>query len=86
MHLHSVARFRDGALVLSKQAIKDIESDAPISSRPANAHKHGQKRSYEQIKETRETNPEFMTGKRFRKKKGNVAKKFRGAKKRSKKQ
>lgn len=29
----------------------------------------------------RELNPEYMTGKRFRKKKGNVGKKFKGGKK-----
>ena len=39
------------------------------------------KKSFEQIEKEREANPEFMTGKRFRKKRGNVGKKFKGGKK-----
>ncbi len=31
MHLYSAAKYRDGALVLSKQGLKDIESDTPTS-------------------------------------------------------
>ena len=47
---------------------------------PGYKPKQSKKRTYEEISKTRESNPEFMTGKRFQKKKGNVGKKFKKGK------
>eukprot|EP00347_Sterkiella_histriomuscorum_P009773 403339948 len=78
-HLYSAAKFRDGALNLTKEGIRQIESDEPITR--ITKHGNQSRKSYDEITKQRESNPEFMTGKRFRKKKGNVGKKFKSKKK-----
>jgi len=88
MHLFSGAKFRDGALNLTKSGINTIEGRTFVKKGHASSEKLNKylkpgekpKRSYDEIVETRENNPEFMTGKRFRKKKGGVGKKFKGKK------
>ena len=77
LHQNTGAIYKDGALNLTKSAINKIEGREPEHKK----HLHGQKKSYEDISKYRESNPEFMTGKRFRKKKGNVGKKFKKGKK-----
>ena len=77
LYVNSAAKYRDGALNLSKQGIKQIEGKSFNKERKG---PHPSKRTYEVIAQNRETNPEFMTGKRFRKKRGGVGKKFKGGK------
>ena len=74
LHMHSAAKFRDGALNLTKQGIRTIEGR---DDSKGGQFKHPKKRSYEEIAKTRDINPEYMTGKRFGKKRGGVGKKFR---------
>ena len=81
LHMHSAAKFRDGALNLTKEGIRKIEGRDGNN----NHHKKQHKKSYEEIKQVRDSNPEYMTGKRFRKKKGGVGKKFSGGKRHKKK-
>ena len=91
MHQFSAAKYRDGALNLTRHGINMIEGkyqggkksfhrkDDHVAKGP-NLHK----KSYEQIQSERTHNPEFMTGKKFQKKKGNVGKKFKTGKSKSK--
>lgn len=96
MHMTGAAKYKDGVLNLTKAGIRSIEGTGEMrpnkfqrSSAGGNDgpsfNKHPKKRSYEEISKVREDNPEYMTGKRFRKKKGNVGKKFKKAKKKGRK-
>ena len=80
LHLHSAAKFRDGALNLTRKGIADIEGKSGTSG----VHKK-HKKTYEEIMQSRDSNPEYMMGKRFKKKKGGMGKKFRGGGKKGKK-
>ena len=78
LHVNSAAKFRDGALNLTKHGINMIEGRE--QDRKGGIHKKA-KKTYEEIVAQRDSNPEFMMGKRFRKKKGGVGKKFKGKRK-----
>ncbi len=84
MYVNSIAKFRDGALTLSKKGLSDMEGKSGGFNKESGKSKQNKefKKSFEQIEKERVSNPEFMTGKRFRKKKGNVGKKFKGGKRR----
>ncbi|CDW75387.1 UNKNOWN [Stylonychia lemnae] len=84
LHLYSAAKFRDGALNLTKEGIRKIEEDDDGSGKQHRLGPKKNKKTFDEIQNKRQSNPEYMTGKRFRKKKGNVAKKFKGKKKGSK--
>ena len=82
LHQFTGAVYRDGALNITKKGISQIEGRY---TDPKKKQHKNQKKSYEDIMAGREVNPEFMTGKRFRKKRGNVGKKFKKGKKGGKK-
>jgi hypothetical protein len=73
LHLFSAAKYRDGALNLTREGINKIEGREPFKKKKP----FEKKKSFEDIIKVRENNPEFMTGKRFHKKRGNVGKKFK---------
>lgn len=74
LHLHSAAKYRDGALNLTKEGIRKIEGDESTDKRRTGPKK---RKTYDDIQKVREDNPEYMTGKKFKKKRGNVGKKFK---------
>ena len=92
MHATGMARYKNGALNISKDSRhklergdysknRETEKKGPIleSMRPKKKEKRVFK--YDEIKKTRDENPEFMMGKRYMKKKGSMAKLNRGGKK-----
>lgn len=85
LHLFSGAKYRDGALNLTKTGINQIEGRANQPFGKGKGVHQKNKKTYEDIVKERDSNPEYMTGKKFKKKKGNVAKKFKGGKRKHKK-
>ena len=86
-HLQSIAKFRDGALHVSKDAIRKIDTADLTGSTFAKVHtgreeqfkmrgekKQKKKLTFEQIQKERETNEDFMRGKKFKKHRGAMGK------------
>lgn len=84
LHLYSAAKFRDGALNLTSEGINKIEGKEKMRKKNHLGASRKQKRKFEDIVKVREDNPEYMTGKKFQKKRGNVGKKFKTGKKNKK--
>ena len=81
-HAHSAFKFKDGALQLTKDGLKSSGlTESEISKSSLGKRKEGERKkwTYEEIQKERESNPEFRSGKKFKKLKGSMGKKFRRA-------
>ena len=80
LHRFTDFKYANGALNLSKDGVKQYTNDRTTSRKSATDHLHKtknikkEKMSYEFIKKQRIENPEFATGKQFRRSKGSAGK------------
>ena len=72
LHRFTDMRYKDGALNISREGMKKF-TDELGSTVQLSHHQKPQERkklSFEEIKKRRETNPDFATGKKFKRTKG----------------
>ena len=70
LHRFTDLKYKNGALTLSKDKLKKYTSDGgpPVSDKSKGIKKN--RLTYEEIKKQREENPEYATGKKYKRSKG----------------
>ena len=76
LHRHTEMKYHNGALKVSKEGMRQFTSEREEKFHlNLNSKKiRKERKSYDEIKKIRESNPEFATGKKYKKSKGSFGK------------